>query len=403
MTTATQCRAKENRRQRRDDAARKRVERRSPRILVLWASTGNGHISVSRALETACCAEDMEVMSVDALRYGPNSYRAWYGGGYELVVRCFPWLWGMAYRLSDEVGPWYYLQTGLDFLFLNRLEKLVLSFRPDWVICTHSLPQPRLERIRARLKNFRVGVVVTDFYPHSMWRRGNPDHYFVPSEWSREQLDALLPGFAARTFVTGIPTDARFAERPGRHAARRALGLRPELPTMLLTSGGIGGGPLLAAAKALASLNMECQVVVVCGRNEGAYRCLTKHLVSLNADGRVRFRVEGYINADAMANLMHASDFLIGKPGGSTMAEALTSGCPLVVYTPVMIPGQEEFNAEMLQRAGAARIAGCPEELRATVNDLLAAPTILEEMRAAAERIARPTAAVEIVNLLTTL
>jgi processive 1,2-diacylglycerol beta-glucosyltransferase len=361
MTTATQCREQDEPRQRRKRQALKQLDRQSPRILVLWASTGNGHISVSRALETALCDVDMDVLSVDALRYSPDGYRNWYGGGYELVVRCCPWLWGLAYRLSDDIGPMYYLQTVLDLVFLHKLEKLIRTFRPDWVICTHSVPQPRLERIRARLDNFRVGVVVTDFYPHSMWRRGNPDHYFVPSEWSRKQLDSMLPGYAARTSVTGIPTDTRFAARPGRAAARCKLGLRPEVPTLLLTSGGIGGGPLLAAAKSLASLKLECQLVVVCGRNANAYRCLTSNLAALNAGGRVQFRVEGYVDANTMATLMHASDFLIGKPGGSTMAEALASGCPLLVYKPVMIPGQEEFNAEMLQRAGAARIACNPD------------------------------------------
>ncbi len=372
----------------------------APRILVLWASTGNGHISVSRALETALGERNMEVLSVDALDYSPGGYRTWYGGGYEMVVRRWPWLWGLMYRVSDDIGPMYHLQTTMDHLFLAGLEDLIRQFRPDWVLCTHSVPQPRLERIRARLKSFRIGVVVTDFYPHSMWRRGNPDRYFVPSEWSRDQLEALLPGYASRTSVTGIPTDSRFALRPGRSAARCRLHLQPELPTLLLTSGGIGGGPLLAAARALAKLEQDCQIVVVCGRNAGAYRCLKTNIAALNVGGRVRFRVEGYVSAETMATLMHASDFLIGKPGGATMAEALTSGCPLLVYTPVMIPGQEEFNARLLEREGVARIAHCPDELRATVNALLAAPNQLEKMRTCALSLARPDAADRIADLI---
>jgi len=372
----------------------------SPRILVLWASTGNGHISVSRALETEMCAHGMEVLSVDALDYGPGGHHTWYGDGYEILVRRWPWLWGFLYRISDDIGFMFHIQTVLDYFFLGGLETLVRRFQPDWVICTHSVPQPRLEQVRARLKNFRVAVVVTDFYPHSMWRRGKPDHFFVPLEWTRQQLDDWLPGCAACTSVTGIPTHARFATVQSRCAARDALLLDQESPTLLLTSGGIGGGPLLAAARALATIPRKCQVVVVCGRNEGAHRTLMAHLAELNAGRTVNLRFDGYVPVETMATLMHASDLLIGKPGGATMAEALASGCPLLIYTPLMIPGQEEFNAELLQREGAGLVARKPEELRTAVTELLEAPQRVEAMRAAARRLARPDAAAEITRII---
>lgn len=345
----------------------------------------------------------MEVLTVNALDYGLQGYRAWYGAGYEELVRRWPWLWGVMYRISDSIGPMFYIQTTMDTLFLNRLEALVQEFRPDWVICAHSVPQPRLRRIRARLKSFRFAVVLTDFYPHSMWRRGDPDHYFVATEWTRQQLDKWLPGYAARTTVTGIPTDTRFAGGQDRCTARVNLKLDPETPTLMLTSGGIGGGPLLAAARALATLPHRCQVVVVCGRNEGAYHTLNSHLAELNVGSNVTFRIEGYIQSETMAALMHASDILIGKAGGSTMAEALASGCPLLIYAPLMIPGQEEFNARLLQEEGAGVVARNPEELRAAVEELLAAPERVERMRACARRLARPDAAAEITRLVQTL
>ena len=160
---------------------------------------------------------------------------------------------------------------------------------------------------------------------------------------------------------------------------------------------------MLNAAKSLALLERDCQIVVVCGRNLAAYNCLTANVAALNAGKRVRFRVESYIDAEKMATLMHASDLMIGKPGGATMAEALASGCPLMVYTPLMIPGQEAFNAELLQREGAAWVARRPKDLRTAVSDLLANPDRLETMRSCAVRLARPDAATEIANLLAVL
>ena len=124
------------------------------------------------------------------------------------------------------------------------------------------------------------------------------------------------------------------------------------------------------------------------------------HLAELNAGCNVTFRIEGYIPIETMATLMHASDLLIGKPGGATMAEALASGCPLLIYTPLMIPGQEEFNAELLQREGAGVVARKPDELRAAVTALLEEPERVETMRACARRLARPDAAAEITRII---
>jgi UDP-N-acetylglucosamine:LPS N-acetylglucosamine transferase len=68
-----------------------------------------------------------------------------------------------------------------------------------------------------------------------------------------------------------------------------------------------------------------------------------------------------------------------------------------------MIPGQEEFNARLLQEEGAGVVAHNPEELHVLVTELLAAPERMERMRACARRLARPTAAAEITRLVQTL
>ncbi|ULH14440.1 hypothetical protein MF271_10370 [Deinococcus sp. KNUC1210] len=50
--------------------------------------------------------------------------------------------------------------------------------------------------------------------------------------------------------------------------------------------------------------------------------------------------------------LLAASDLVVGKAGGLTVAESTTLGVPMIVFDP--IPGQEEHNAEYLERGGAA-------------------------------------------------
>lgn len=380
---------------------------RKGRVLVISASTGNGHLSVAYAVEQALCASEYEVMVVDALDHCPRGFRSWYRGGYELLVRRKPEMWGQLYRMSDHIGLSFRLQSVVDQLIMSRLDRLVQRFEPDWILCTHSLPQPRLALLRARTGAFRIGVIVTDFYPHAMWLRGEPDQYFVPGEWTRDILEARQKGVSGQVSVTGIPTDARFAHRENhaqiRHAVRKEMGLREDLPTLLLTAGGIGGGPLLEVAQIIASLPCQSQVVVVCGRNQETFQLLNAQKQELMASGRVTFHIEGYVPIERMASLMHTCDLMVSKPGGVTTAESLASGCPMIVYAPLMIPGQEEDNAEVLQRTGAGDIARTPDELSQLLTKVLFSPAILERMRHNTHKLARPNAGTTIADLLRSL
>jgi len=51
-------------------------------------------------------------------------------------------------------------------------------------------------------------------------------------------------------------------------AARRHLGLRDDLPVLLVLSGGFGMGPVTGILGELNKLAQPVQLVVVCGRNE---------------------------------------------------------------------------------------------------------------------------------------
>ncbi|MEZ5163479.1 MAG: hypothetical protein R2688_06955 [Fimbriimonadaceae bacterium] len=138
-----------------------------PRILVLSASTGNGHTSAADAIVAQAQAMGLHAVHEDVLDFTSKGFRKWYRGGYETLVRRRPKMWGHLYRTSDRPRFNYYFQTGLDKQFCRPLSKIIRSHKPDWVICTHSLPQPALARMRDQI-SFRMGVVVTDLYVHRM-------------------------------------------------------------------------------------------------------------------------------------------------------------------------------------------------------------------------------------------
>lgn len=376
-----------------------------PRILIVTAAAGDGHLSAARALARALEARGVQADVVDALDFAPRAFRWWFQGGYETLVRRAPRLWGALYHGSDGPGLFYAVQSALDFACLGRLERLIRQNPPDWVVCTHSLAQPRLMRIRKRGPSGprpRIAVVVTDLHPHRMWLRGIPDRYFVPDKLTLERLDARRPGASAITTVTGIPVDPSFAEPMSRAEARAALGMDRERPCIVLMSGGIGGGPIVEAMRALVaspSAAVTPVVTVVCGRNARAHRaCLRAAHVCPSGAGLLN--VEGYVPHDRFVKLLRGADLLVGKPGGLTMAECLASGVPMVIFRPMLIPGQEEDNAVYLSALGASEEAADPDELRRTVERRLGS---MDDLRAWQERVrqaGRPHAAFDIADAL---
>jgi processive 1,2-diacylglycerol beta-glucosyltransferase len=357
------------------------------KILILSASTGNGHISAAKAIEKEALAAGHEARAVDTLMLTHPGFKRWYGDGYETAVRYYKSLWGYLYRISDRPGFAYTFQTLLDGHFVKPVLREIEAFRPDVVVCTHSLPQPWLAEQRLQF-GFKMAVVVTDMYPHRMWLRGDPDHFFVPSEWSRTILLERTRVQADQISVTGIPIDPLFVSR----------GVRPEAPKeVMVTTGGIGAGPLFSAGMAVLRSHPDVQVTVVCGRNRRAHDAVLASREGLEAPERDRLVVKGHLSISDMAEAMHRVQFLVAKPGGLTTSEALAAGCPFLVYDPFLIPGQEEGNADFLAESGAGVRASSAAELGAESARLLSDASLLRQMSAKAVPLGRPFAARDIV------
>lgn len=345
-------------------------------------------MSAAASLATHARHAGHEVETIDCMDFSPEAFAGWFRGGYEFLVRHQPWLWGHLYRTSDRPLFNYTVQTAMDYSFLSQLEPLIKRFQPHWVICTHSVPQPRLAALRSEY-GYKVAVVVTDLYPHRMWLRGNPDLYCLPTDWSMTALRKRV-GKAPRAEVTGIPIGAQFG----------ACEFHPPSSTrkvkILLSAGGIGGGPLVAAAKALATLPIEADVDVLCGGNSSAFADID----ALPTGGKVCLKPLGLLPNDQVAEKMKSAHVFVGKPGGLTTFESMACGLPFVVLDPCLIPGQEERNAEFLTEVGAGVRARTIKQLPKVVSDLLKDPRRLELMREQGLANARPDAAAKVLNLL---
>ena len=365
-----------------------------PRVLIISTSAGSGHVAAGAALARAFGDDGRvaEVVHKDALHFSNKLFRDLYSRGYTTMVRAAPTLLGWAYRSSDE--PW---KTDAVRLRIDRLNswpliKFIRKFDPHITVCTHFMPAGIISHL-VETKQIRthLAVVVTDFDCHAMWLSRAFHRYFVAIEEAKAHLQALgLP--AHRITISGIPIDPSFGTRIDRGAARERYGLDPGRTTLLLSAGALGLGPVEQIVAQFKHLRHDVQTIVLCGRGE----ILQNRVRDLVRENSSRFLVLGY--GERMFELMQMADLFIGKPGGMTTAEALASGLPMVVFSP--IPGQEERNSDHLLEEGAAIKCNDLTTIPYKIDSLLDEPERFLAMRRRALKLAKPAAARTIVETL---
>jgi len=370
---------------------------RNPRVLILSASSGAGHVRAAQALEQAFRATGgCHVEHVDALEYVSKLFQRLYDDAYIAMVRRAPGLMGLLYDRTDQ--PWSHprRRLALDRLNTQPMIRMLKRVQPDLCIATHFLPAEILAWLIAKKKlRARNAIVVTDYDVHAMWLCRTVDRYYVALEESAEYLAGIgVPREKLR--VTGIPIDPLFEVPVARDEARGKVGLSPDARVLLISAGGYGIGPVKHLVEDLLELQRPWQIVAIAGKGEELKRSLeqlSKTAGKLPAGGD-RLVAVGFTKE--MDQYMAAAELLIGKAGGLTTSEALARGLPMALIEP--IPGQEERNADHLLEAGAAIRCNNLAAAAWKIASLLDNPEKLRLMGAAAKTMARPRASRAIVE-----
>jgi processive 1,2-diacylglycerol beta-glucosyltransferase len=369
-----------------------------PRVLILSASSGEGHVRAGKALEKAFAARgDCAVEHIDALDYTSKSFQKIYDDAYIKLVRRAPGMLGWLFSHIDR--PWRHQgrRLALDRLNTRPMIRLLKRIQPDVCVSTHFLPGEIVGWLKRRKKiQTRHAIVVTDFDVHAMWLCRGVDRYFVAGEEAAEYL-ARVGMDRDLISTTGIPIDPVFAEPVDARAIRMRFGLDPCAITILVAAGGHALAPVERLVTDLLALDRPWQIVAITGHATQIRQRLDK-LAAGRGDRnarRTRLRVVGY--TEEMHLWMAASDLLAGKAGGLTVSESMASGLPMAIAG--VLPGpQEERNAEHLLEAGAAIRCHNVATAAWKIAKLLDDPARLAGMRAAAKRLGRPRAAMDIAE-----
>jgi UDP-N-acetylglucosamine--N-acetylmuramyl-(pentapeptide) pyrophosphoryl-undecaprenol N-acetylglucosamine transferase len=203
-------------------------------------------------------------------------------------------------------------------------------------------------------------------------------------------------------YVTGTPI--RDLREVDRLAARLTLDI-PAGERVLLIFGGSQAVRRFNAAVAQALTRLVERVTVIHVTGDEAYSAALAGRESLPPDRRTRYRPYRFLREEMLAALA-ASDLVVGRAGSSTLAEVTALGLPMVVVPYPHAAGHQRANAEVLERAGAARLI---EDAAFDADALLEAARLLEDadahvrMSAAARSLGRPGAATAVADLVLAL
>ncbi len=368
-----------------------------PRVLLLSASSGAGHVRAAQALEKAFLARgDCQVEHIDVIQYVSRLFQRIYDQAYISMVRRAPELMGVLYDRTDR--PWQHLRrrVAMDRLNTQPMIRMLKRAQPDLCVATHFLPAEIIAWLIAKRKlKARHAIVVTDYDVHAMWLCRTVDRYYVAIEEAAEYLARI--GVSREIIrVTGIPVDPLFAVKLDKLTARNHLGLDPTASMILISAGGYGIGPVEQLVRDLLALQEPWQIVAIAGKAEKVQKRLAEIARGAGSlpGGAARLFPVGFISE--MDQYMAAADLLIGKAGGLTTSEALTRALPMALIEP--IPGQEERNADHLLEAGAAIRCNNLPAAAWKIAGLLNDPPRLERMRQAASKMGRPEAAAAIAK-----
>jgi Glycosyltransferase family 28 C-terminal domain/Monogalactosyldiacylglycerol (MGDG) synthase len=221
-------------------------------------------------------------------------------------------------------------------------------------------------------------TIITDLadFPPRFWiEPGNEQYVICGTERAVQQARAMGKD-EAHIFATSgmiLRPDFYAPDDADPIAVRRELNLRADLTTGMLLFGGFGSKVMYDIVEKLEAAQLPLQLIVICGRNEQLAEKFRARAWKL------QLHVVGFTKE--VHRLMRAADFLIGKPGPGSVAEAMVRRLPVILECNAWTLPQERYNTEWVKEKGVGIVLRNFGEIVSGVRELLA-PGKLAEFRA---------------------
>ena len=369
------------------------------KVLVLYASYGGGHLSAARSINEFIEYNypNIQTELIDCVKYINKALEAVTTKAYSEMAKKVPNAWGHIYKGADS-GPISKISTASNKVMAIKLKKLLEEKNPDLVICTHPFASQMCSYLKRKGKtNVKIATILTDFAIHNQWVVGHEytDYFFVSHLGMKDDL--ITEGVDShKIYTTGIPLSNKFLLEYDKSQILKSFGLIPGKKTVLFFVGGelgLGKTYTFDIFKSFVK-NDNIQIVALPGKNQKMKTHFENYVEEMGKENSVK--VLDY--TDKVAQLMSISDLVVTKPGGLTTTESLASGLPIVVINP--IPGQEEENAEFLEKSQVAIWIKKDDNVEEILNDLFSNPDKIQKMKINSRLMAKKNSTRDICEIL---
>lgn len=353
------------------------------KAIILSASTGSGHMSAARAINEYLIENGAQSEIIDTLKYISPILNKTVTEIYDFIAKYHPKIWKMMYDTSNKKTV-NKLLLSINNLISKKLLPLFDNFEPDVIIATHPFAAEMISKLKSLQKiDIPLICVITDYAPHLTWINPGVNAYVVANS---DMIESMVKMGADKNdiFSFGIPVDKEFFSKKDKAKILEEIGLSPELPTVLIMSGGNGYANVEEIYRDLQKSDADFQIILITGRNQKLYKRMQslteisnqekqdidsqknyfisklgmpnvrlnglniiKKFVSENSEEFLQTKPTKIIYfTSEVSKYMSAADLIITKPGGLTVSEALACSLPMALFGE--IPGQEEENANFL-------------------------------------------------------
>jgi len=220
-------------------------------------------------------------------------------------------------------------------------------------------------------------TLITDLadFPPRFWIEPMKEQYVVAGTEKAVEQARAMGHDDAHIFATSgmmLRPDFYVKDKVDPVALRRELGLKPELTTAIVLFGGHGSKVMYEIGEALDEAELPLQLILICGRNQGLESRLRAR------QWKMPVHIIGFTKE--VHRLMRAADFLIGKPGPGSIAEAMVKKLPVLIECNAWTLPQERYNAQWVEEKRVGMVLHSFKELVSGVRRMLD-PSQLAEFR----------------------
>jgi len=317
------------------------------KVHILFHDAGGGHRNAAVALKAECEKQnrpwDVNLVQFQELTDQLDVLRRLTGiriqEQYNILLR-HGWTWGSEYLLRV-------LQLTIR-IFHRPMVKLLANYWSDHPADLLISVIPHFNRQIAEswtavYPGRPFVTIITDMadFPPRFWIEPIAEQIVVAGS-ERAVLQARQLGKTERNLfqASGMILRPEFYEeqKVSRTTIRKQLGLDLQMPTAMVLFGGYGSNVIFDIVEKMDAAHLPLQMILVCGKNERLAARLRAQRWSIPV------HVVGFTRE--VNRLMYAADFLIGKPGPGSIAEAMISGLPVLVECNSSTLPQERYNTQ---------------------------------------------------------